>query len=59
LHTPEEVLHAAQAYGTVTTRWVNQGVIDDEYGELRNRPDEHVLSRHPQAGSWRLIRQHR
>jgi hypothetical protein len=35
-NTPEEVLHAAQAYGAVTTRWVNQGVIDDEYGELRN-----------------------
>jgi hypothetical protein len=35
-NTPEEVLHAAQAYGAVTTRWVNEGVIDDEYGELRN-----------------------
>jgi hypothetical protein len=34
--TPEEVLHAAQAYGAVTTQWVNEGVIDDEYGDLRN-----------------------
>jgi hypothetical protein len=34
--TPEDVLHAAQAYGAVTTRWVNQGVIDDEYRDLRN-----------------------
>jgi hypothetical protein len=25
-----------EAYGAVTTRWVNQGVIDHEYGELRN-----------------------
>jgi hypothetical protein len=35
-NTPEEVLHAAQPYGAVTTCWVNQGMIDHEYGELRN-----------------------
>jgi hypothetical protein len=35
-NTPEEVLDAAQGYGAATTRWVNQGLIDDEYRELRS-----------------------
>lgn len=45
--TPEEILHAAQAFGAATTRWVNEGVIDDEYGDLRNA---HTSTSSPDAG---------
>jgi hypothetical protein len=45
--TPEEILHAAQAFGAATTRWVNEGVIDDEYGDLRNA---HTSTSPPDAG---------
>jgi hypothetical protein len=49
-NTPEEVLDAAPAYGAVTTRWVNQGVIDDEYGELRNAQESNPPGVDPDPG---------
>jgi len=34
-HDPEAALEAARAHGAAADRWVNSGMVGDEYGDAR------------------------